>query len=198
MKQSFNKKCKDYCRSKDTKEEIFIMTIGHDESLEDYEERFQLSCKRARITLDLELLKLVLVRGIKEDIMETLKMLSGGDIYQLCYDDIKTLLKNNYRVVREKNRDNQYFANSSSSTTSIKNEIGKMLEDIKSEMFPTFSLQMDTMKINRKEEELKRALIIFFPKCTRTNPRNECPLNVIEACSICEEKHSIEKCPYLP
>jgi len=40
MKQDFNNKYRDYCRSKDTKEEIFRMTIVQDEFLEDYEERF--------------------------------------------------------------------------------------------------------------------------------------------------------------
>jgi len=39
MQQAFNNKYRDYCRSKDTKDEIFRMTLGHDESLEDYEER---------------------------------------------------------------------------------------------------------------------------------------------------------------
>ena len=48
---------------KDTKEEIFRMTMGSDESLEDYEERFQLSYKRAMCTLEPESLKLVLLKG---------------------------------------------------------------------------------------------------------------------------------------
>lgn len=52
MHEAFNKKYRDYSRSKDTKEEIFRMTLGNDESLEDYEEIFQLSYKRARCTLD--------------------------------------------------------------------------------------------------------------------------------------------------
>jgi len=46
MKQAFNNKYMDYYRSKDTKEEIFRMTLGHDESLEYYDERFQLSLKK--------------------------------------------------------------------------------------------------------------------------------------------------------
>ena len=37
MQQAFNDKYWNYCRSKDTKEEIFRMTMGSDESLEDYE-----------------------------------------------------------------------------------------------------------------------------------------------------------------
>jgi len=43
MQQAFNNKYRDYCRSKDTKEEIFRMTLGHDESLEYYEEIFELT-----------------------------------------------------------------------------------------------------------------------------------------------------------
>ena len=59
IQQAFNKKYRDYYRSKETKEEIFRMTMGSDESLEDYEERFQLSYKRARCTLDPESLNFV-------------------------------------------------------------------------------------------------------------------------------------------
>jgi len=57
------------------------MTLGHDESLEDYEERFHLIYKRARSTLDPESLKLVLLKGIREDLLDTQNLLLGGDIY---------------------------------------------------------------------------------------------------------------------
>jgi len=120
MQQDFNNKYKDYCRSKDTKEVIFRMTLGHDESLENYEERFQLSYKRSRCTLDPKSLKLVLLRGIEEDLLETLNMLSGGDIYQLSYDNIKTILKNYSRIARKKCKSSQALASSSSSNTSSK------------------------------------------------------------------------------
>lgn len=56
------------------------MTLVHDESLENYEERFQLSYKRARCTLDPESLKLVLLRKVREDLLDTLNLLVGGDI----------------------------------------------------------------------------------------------------------------------
>ena len=57
------------------------MAIGSNESLEDYEERFQLSYRRVGCTLDLEYLKLVLLRGIQEDLLYTLHLLVGADIY---------------------------------------------------------------------------------------------------------------------
>ena len=46
--------------------------MGQDESLEDYEERFQLSYKRARCTLDPESLKLAVLRGVREDLLDAL------------------------------------------------------------------------------------------------------------------------------
>jgi len=78
MQQDFNKKYRDYCRSKDTKEDIFKMTMGQDESLEDYEKTFKFSYKRAKCTLDPESLKLVLLKGVKEDLLDTLHLLAGG------------------------------------------------------------------------------------------------------------------------
>jgi len=173
------------------------MTIGSDESLEDYEERFQLSNKRARCTPDPESLKLVLLRGIWEDLLDTLHLLAGGDIYQLSYEDIKTGFRNHSREAKKKGRGSQPIAGTSSSNSSIKGENGNMLEDFKSEMLQTLAMQMDTLHIKRKQEEAKRALAIFFPRCTRRHPRNECPLNSIEVCSVCEENHSIDKCPSL-
>jgi len=57
------------------------MTIGSDDSMEDYEERFQLSYKRAKCTLDPESLKLVLLRGIQEDLFthHKIKLLGSGN-----------------------------------------------------------------------------------------------------------------------
>lgn len=115
------------------------MTLGPNESLEDYEEIFQLNY-RVNYNLNRESLKLVLPQGIKEDIMETLNMPSRGDIYQLTYDEINTVFKNHSRVTVKKGRSIQRFTNSSSSTSTIKHEIRSMLEDFKSEIFHTFSL----------------------------------------------------------
>ena len=174
------------------------MTIGHDESLEDYKERFQLSYKRARCTLDRESLKLGLLRGVREDLLDTLHLLVGGDIYQLPYEDIKTVFRNHSRATRKKGSGSKPMASTSSSNSSSKGEIGNMLEDFKSEMLQTLALQMDTMNIKRKQEEQERALAIFFPRCTRRHPRNECPLKSIEIFSIYEENHSRDKCPSFP
>lgn len=134
MQQAFNNKYRDYYRWKDTKEEIFRMTIGSDESLEDYEERFQLSYKRVRCTLDPMSLKLVLLKGIREDLLDTLHLLTRGDIYQLTYEDIKTVFRNHYGAARKKGRGSQPITSTSSASSSTKGEIGNMMENLKSEM----------------------------------------------------------------
>ena len=68
----------------------------------------------------------------------------------------------------------QPMVSTSSSNSSIKDEIGNMLEDFKSEMLQTLSLQMDMMNIRRKKEESERTFTILCPRCTRRHPRNEC------------------------
>lgn len=65
-------------------------------------------------------------------------------------------------------------SNTFSSNSSIKDEIGDMWEDCKSEV-----RQMLAMHIKIYREEAERALAIFCPRCTRKHPRNECPLNSI-------------------
>ena len=174
------------------------MTIGQDESLEGYEERFQLSYKRARCTLNPKSLKLVLLIGLREDLQDTLHMIVGVDVYQLPYEDIKIVFRNHSRAAKKKGRGSQPLVSPSSSNSSIKGETRNMLEDLKSEMLQTLALQMDTMHIKRNHEEEERALAILCPRCTRRHPMNECPLNLIEICSVREGNHSTDKCPSLP
>ena len=142
--------------SKDTKEEFFRMTIGNDESVEDYKERFQLSYKRARCTLDPESLKLVLLREVREDILDTVHMIAGGDVYQLPYEDIRIVFRSYSRSSRKKGRGSQPMTSTSSSNLSIKGEIGNMLEDFKSDMMQTLALQLDTMNIKRTRGNRER------------------------------------------
>jgi len=80
-----------------------------------------------------------------------------------------------------------------SSNSSLRGEFENMMEDFKSEM-----RQILAMHIKRKQEETERALAIFFPRCTRKHPRNECPLHSIEVCFVCEEDHPTNQSHSLP
>lgn len=96
------------------------MTMESDESLEDNEERFQLSYKRARCKLDPKSLKLVLLKGVPEDLLDTLHLLAGGD-YELPYDDIKIVFRNHSRSARNRGRGTQPLDSTSSSSSSLRN-----------------------------------------------------------------------------
>jgi hypothetical protein len=110
MKNTFSEKYREYCRERNTTDDIFRMTQGSDESLEYFEERFHLIYKRAQnCTLDEDAVKLVLLRGVREDLMETLNLLSNGNIYQLDYDAIKIIFKNHSRSSGNKGRSNKGF-----------------------------------------------------------------------------------------
>lgn len=98
---------------------------------------------------------------------------------------------------RKNGRGSQPMGSPPSSNTSIKGEIGNILEDFKSEMLQTLSLQMDTMHIKRKKEEVERTLTISYPRCTRRHPTNEYPLNLIKTCLVYEENHATKRSPYL-
>jgi hypothetical protein len=67
MKDTFMERYKVYCKSKDTREDIFRMTQEKSETLHDFEERFQISYKRYHsCTIDDDSLKPVLLRGERE------------------------------------------------------------------------------------------------------------------------------------
>jgi len=91
----FSKKYKYYYKARKTRDEIFRMIQRADETLEHYAKRFQFSYKPAtNHKLDDESLKLVLLSGVREDLMEALHLIVVGDTYQFTYDEIKDLFKN--------------------------------------------------------------------------------------------------------
>lgn len=81
------------------------MTQWPYDSLKDYEEIFQMSYRREHNdTLDLDSLKLVLILGIKEELMETFNMLTNRNIYFLNYEEIKIVFKNHSRAIKKGGR----------------------------------------------------------------------------------------------
>eukprot|EP00253_Pinus_taeda_P022836 PITA_22836 len=91
MKESFLKKYQDYCRSRELKDEIFQMIARPNETLEEYVEHFQYNLQispYASLPLPDNVLKTTLIRGMKEQWIETLNIMGNGDIYQEGFADI--------------------------------------------------------------------------------------------------------------
>jgi hypothetical protein len=64
----------------------------------------------------------------------------------LDYDDIKRIFKNHSRSSRKKGRRNKgLISPSSNPTTHIKNELGGLIEDMKTEILHSLAMEMDTM-----------------------------------------------------
>lgn len=106
--KSFNNKCQYYYRESDTRDEVFTMTQGDNESLEDFVERLKLSYRGTQTcTLDPNSLKLVLLRGVNEYLMEIINLFSSADTYHLSYDDIKKVFKKHSKATRKIGRTNK-------------------------------------------------------------------------------------------
>ena len=110
MKDTFKERYEDYYKSKDTRDEIFRMTQEENESLEDFEERFQLSYKISHsCTLDDDSLKLVILQGVREEYMDTLNLLFHGYISHLTCEEIKKIFKNYSRSSSKKGKSIRNF-----------------------------------------------------------------------------------------
>lgn len=59
-------------------------------------------------------------------------------------------------------------------------------------------MQMDAMQLKMKRKEINKYLVVLYPKCGNKHDKNECPLDVVDACGICATKNPTDKCGFLP
>jgi len=89
MKTSFLKRYQDFCKTRELKDEIFKMTAKDNEALEEYIECFNYNLQRSPHTvLPKEVPRAILIKGMKEEWVETLNLMGKGDISQEDYDEI--------------------------------------------------------------------------------------------------------------
>jgi hypothetical protein len=203
MKQRFLNKYQDYCRTREKKEELFKMVQKEDENLEDFVERLQYNLQRSRHPdVSKDILKTILLKGVRDDSLDMLNMLGKGDISKEPYDVIVNLCKRCSRGAarnRSSGRDTTFSrVQKSANGGATRAEIGNLLEDFKTEMLSSFASQMDTLQIKKKQAEVEAALSIFCPQCRDKHPKRECPLDRKTICTICDKDHDTQNCPSLP
>jgi hypothetical protein len=203
MKQKFLNKYQDYCRTREKKEELFKMMQKEDENLEDFVERLQYNLQRSsHPNVSKDILKTILLKGVRDDSLDMLNMLGKGDISKEPYDVIVNLCKRCSRGAarnRSSGRDTTFSrVHKSANGGATRAEIGNLLEDFKTEMLSSFASQMDTLQIKKKQAEVEAALSIFCPQCKDKHPKRECPLDRKTICTICDKDHDTQNCPSLP
>jgi len=133
MKESFLKKYHDYCRSRELKDEILQMTARPNETLEEYVESFQYNLQRspyASLPLPDNVLKTALIRGMKEQWIETLNIIGKGDIYQENFTDIIDLcIRSSRGSTRIKTEEYDWFVRDNKISTEgvTRVELGNLL-----------------------------------------------------------------------
>jgi hypothetical protein len=94
MKKKFLTKYQPYCKSKDSKEDIFKMTQSEDESLEDYLEKFLYNMhKYKQSNLPLDVIRTIFLKGILDENLEALNLMGARDISHLPFPKIAELCK---------------------------------------------------------------------------------------------------------
>jgi hypothetical protein len=203
MKDIFLKKYQDYCKTKESRNDIFKVQQLEDENLEDYMERFAYISQKSKYhDLPDDAVRALFLKGISEEYLEILNLMASGDISHKPFSEICEMCKNysRSRAKTGKNVRDPYNRNlkpvSSGGITRV--EIGNLLENFKTDILSTIGSQLDTLKIKKKQEEENATMSIYCPRCRRKHSSRECPLDNISVCGFCTEDHSTEKCPSLP
>jgi hypothetical protein len=93
MKKTFIKKYQDYCRSKESKDDIFILQQQKDESLEEYLERFLYNYQKSKQRLNANIVKTIFLKGIQDEYIDVLNLMGVEDISQLNFEEIYNLCR---------------------------------------------------------------------------------------------------------
>ena len=141
--------------------------------------------------MGLDVLKIILLRGIRDEFLDMLNLLGKGDISKEPFENIIELYK---RYSRGSSRNNKWekwdklerdFFNrtqKSSNGVATQVEIGNILENFKTEMMSSISSKIDVLRAKQKQAVEDLTLGIFFPKCRKNQPMKECSLEKVEVC----------------
>jgi hypothetical protein len=94
MKTTFLKKYHDYCRPKDSRTDIFKMQQQDEESLENFLERFTYTLQKSKYNgLQDEAIKNIFLKGVLDEYIDILNLMTLGDIYQKDFEALSELCR---------------------------------------------------------------------------------------------------------
>jgi hypothetical protein len=155
MKDIFIKKYEDYCKTKESRNDIFKIQQLEDDTLEDYMERFgYISQKSKYHDLPEDAIRDIFLKVILEEYLEILNLMASSDISHKPFYEICEMCKK-YSRNRAKTRNNVRDPYNRklklvSSCGITRTEIGNLLENFKTHILRTIGSQLDTLKIKKK------------------------------------------------
>ena len=136
------------------------MVQRDDESMEYFVERILYNVQRdGQTNMGLDVLKIILLHGIRDDCLDMLNLLGMGDISKEYFGNIVELCK---RYSRGSSRNNRWDkrdkiecdvfdrTQKSSNGEATRAEIGNILENFKTEMMSSISSEIDVLKEKQK------------------------------------------------
>lgn len=140
MKSIFLKKYQDFCKSRDINDILRMQQI-EDENLEEYLEWFLYNFHKSRGSiLDEKIIRTVFLKGLRDDCIETLILIIGGDIYKKPFAEVsrsQAKVGKKLRELRENFRD--YVQKKTMANVVTRVELGNLLEKFKTDILNTIS-----------------------------------------------------------
>jgi hypothetical protein len=144
--------------------------------------------KTKQFSLDTTKVRTIFLRGVTDDCIKVLNLMSSGDVYQKPFADIVEYCKRyscSQAKIGKSVRDPINIITKPTPRGVARIELGNLLEKFKIYILNTLKSQLDTIKIKRKQEEENATLEILCPWCRKRHTKKECPINVIKICGLC-------------
>lgn len=74
-----------------------------------------------------------------------------------------------------------------------KGDLNDMLTTVKEDILTEVMTYLKNLSTKFKSKGQEPPLAIFCPTCKKRHGLNECPLNIVEVCRVCDEKDHDEK-----
>lgn len=103
--------------------------------------------------MDPDILKTILLRGIKDEHLDKLNLMGKGDISRESYQDILTLCRRSSRGSsrsRSHHKDTFSRVQKSANGGVTREEISNLFEDFKTKLLNTLTIKIDTLQVKQK------------------------------------------------
>ena len=137
-------------------------------------ERFQYNLQRSRYNgLNDDTLKILLLRGMRDDFIDLLNLMGVGDVSLLKYVEICDHCRRYSRNSSRSGRGIRDIVNMNTKTSRegvSRMDTGNLLESFKTDILSSLSSQLDVLQEKKRQEEEDQSLVIFCPKCRERHP----------------------------